>query len=158
MLFCASDESQRFSPDCFHQETAQLFRTELHPRSELCDRFLCRSSECAFHRWFEIRHGCHRLEDEEPFAPLGVASWEGWTLVHHARIHLPCACHCRLNSCSLGFPLPVSELLRAVGALSPVPGPTAPPMPCSISTTIQHNRSATMLQCMDLTKSFLDSS
>ena len=48
-----------------------------------------------------------------------------------------------------GLPLPVSELLRAVGALLPVPGPTAPPLPCSVSTTIQHTGSATMLQCMD---------
>ena len=34
-----------------------------------------------------------------------------------------------------GLPLPVSELLRTVGALPPVPGPTAPPLPGSISTT-----------------------
>ena len=27
----------------------------------------------------------------------------------------------------VGLPLPISKLLRAVGALPPVPGPTAPP-------------------------------
>ena len=59
--------------------------------------------------------------------------------------------HCELLLA--GLPLQFSELLRAVGALPPVPGPTAPLMPCLISTTIQHNR-----PCMDLTNFFLDSS
>ena len=61
---------------------------------------------------------------------------------------MPCGSHRRGDSSSLGFCC-LSELLRAAGALPPVPGPTAPPLPCSTSTTIQHNRSATMLRSMD---------
>ena len=114
MFLSASDQSQCFLPDCVHQEIVQLFRTEHHLKSELCNRFLCRPSECALHHRFQIRHGRHRLNDERPIAPLCVATREGWTLAHHARIHLPCGCHCRSNSCSLGFccqSLSFSELL-----------------------------------------------
>ena len=64
MFLCASDESQRFSSDCVHQKIVQLLRTELPLRSELSERFLCLPCERTFHRGFEIRHGCHRLEDE----------------------------------------------------------------------------------------------
>ena len=38
-----------------------------------------------------------------------------------------------------GMKTPVSELLRAAGALLPMPGPTAPPLSCWVSTTIQYN-------------------
>ena len=96
-------ESAFFFPVCVHQDIVRLFRTKFHLKSELCNRFLSRPSECALHHQFQIRHGCHRLEDAGPFAPLRVATRDSRTLVHRARIHLPCGCHRRLNTCSLGF-------------------------------------------------------
>ena len=111
MLFCASDECQRFSPDCVHQEIVQLFRTELHLWSELCKRFLRQSSECTFHRWFEIRHGCHRLQDAGPFA------LRCRVLRRLERLFITRGSTCPvdvIDSCSLGFrcqSLSFSELL-----------------------------------------------
>ena len=51
----------------------------------------------------------------------------------------PCECHCRLNSSSLGLRRQSLRLSEVLAHFPPVPGPTAPPLPCSISTTIQHN-------------------
>ena len=109
-ILCASDKSQRFPTDRAHQEIVQLFHTEPHLRSELCKRFIRQPCERTFQRGIQIGHGCHRLEDERPFSPLRVATGESWTLVHHARVHLPCY----RGSCSLGFccqSLSFSEML-----------------------------------------------
>ena len=112
-VFCASDESQRFSPDCGHQEMVQLFRTELYLRSELCKRFHCQSRECTFHRWFEIRHGCHGLEDEKAIRS---------TQCRHLRKMDTCSSHAdplalwmslSLELLLAGLPLPVTDLLLA---------------------------------------------
>ena len=78
MFLCASDESQRFSSDCVHQKMVQLFRTELHLRSELQAVSLLKN------RGFEMGHGItSKMHD-------------------HSEIHL--SARCRRRDCSsLGF-------------------------------------------------------
>ena len=49
MFLSASDQSKRVSTNCVHKEIVQLFRTKFHLKSELCNRFLSRPSECALH-------------------------------------------------------------------------------------------------------------
>ena len=102
MLLRVSHKGQRLASDRVHQKRIQLFCTVLHFRREICKRFLCQTLEGTFHRWFEVGHTCHTLEDEGPLTLFSVAPREDRTLVHHTRINAPLGFHCQpLRLCEL---------------------------------------------------------
>ena len=126
MFFCASDESQRLSPS---RRWCSCFTLRFISRVSSTNGFSANpeNAPSIAGSGFAMAATNSKMEDHSLHS---VSRPE-------MRIHLPCGCHCRLNSC---------ELLRAVGANPPVPGPISPPLPYSIRTTIQHTRSATLFQ------------
>ena len=127
-------ESARFSSDCVHQKIVQMFRIELRLRSELCERFLRQPCERTFHRGSRLAmattdskmndHSLHSMSRPEE--------------VGHLFINRSARCRCGGLHLA-GLPTPVTELLRAVGALLPGLGQLLQPLPCSVSTTVQCN-------------------
>ena len=145
MFHCASDESFRFSSDCVHQEIAQLFRTELHLRSEFCKRFIRQPCERTSGSKLAMAATDSKMNDHSLHS-VSRPEKVGHMFITRGSTRRDCS--------SLGFRRQsLTHFCQCLGQLL---------HPCHVrsarqSNTMDDQRSATMLQCMS-DKSFLDSS